>query len=52
MIGDQVANITDVLLRNDEDVDGRSRRDVAEGIHVLAVENRGARDLSGDDLAE
>src|SRR5438067_5276872 len=50
--GLEVANVSDVPLRNNQDVNGSSRCDVAERVDVLTIENRRARDLSRDDLAE
>src|SRR5438477_5986026 len=50
--GLEVANVSDVPLRNNQDMNGSCRRDVSECVDVLTIENRRARDLSRDDLAE
>ena len=48
----EITNIADVTFGNYQDMNGRSRRDVAEREDVVAIEDGRARDLPRDDLAE
>ena len=52
VLGRQIVNRRDVLLRNDEDMRWRNRSDVAKGERVLVFVDDRCRDFLLEDVAE
>ena len=52
LFSDELARVREVLLRHDEDVGGRLRIYIPEGVDLIVFVNLCRRDLAGDDPAE